>query len=285
MTTPSLATVLEKLAAVGIAVPPGRVVVDAYGDSPELSRELVALIRDGRKRAGTSLLWAHEHEGEPLPEVGDVGVVVDHEGEPVAVTRVTGVRVVAFDAVDAAYAALEGEGDRSLAHWRAAHWDVFGRECASIGRAPADDMPVVCCSFELLAVVPAPEADPTMATDERDVLAAEDAYVAAEVDRDEAALRRLVDDAFVFNASSGTTLGKDALIENVLGMGMTGQTLRERTVRVEGSFALIFGTADLKFAGAEGTESVSSLRYTAVYAKRDDGWRMIALQMQPRAAE
>jgi uncharacterized protein YhfF len=154
MTPPSLATVLAKLAAMGIDVPPGRIGLDTYGDSPELSGELVALIRDGRKRAGTSLLWAHEHEGEPLPEVGDVDVVVDHEGEPVAVTRVVSVHVASFDEVDAAYAALEGEGDGSLGHWRAAHWDVFGHECARIGRAPARDMPVVCCAFELLAVVP-----------------------------------------------------------------------------------------------------------------------------------
>lgn len=154
MTPPSLATVLAKLAALGIAVPPGRVGLDTYGDSPEPSRELVALIRDGRKRAGTSLLWSHEHEEEPLPEVGDVDVVVDREGEPVAVTRVVSVKVAAFDEVDAGYAALEGEGDGPLADWRAAHWDVFGRECARIGRVPAEDMPVVCCAFELLAVVP-----------------------------------------------------------------------------------------------------------------------------------
>lgn len=159
MTPPALATVLAKLAAIGIDVPPGRVGLDTYGDTPELSNELVALIREGRKRAGTSLLWAHEFEREPLPEVGDVDVVVDHEGEPVAVTRVTSVFVAAFDEVDADYAALEGEGDGSLAHWRAAHWDVFGRECARIGRVPAEDMPVVCCAFELLAVVAAAEAD------------------------------------------------------------------------------------------------------------------------------
>lgn len=160
MTPPSLATVLAKLAARGIDVPPGRVGLDTYGDSPELSHELVALIRDGHKRAGTSLLWAHEFEAEPLPEVGEVDVVVDHEGEPVAVTRVTSVFVVPFDEVDTAYAALEGEGDGSLAHWRDAHWDVFARECTRIGRVPSEDMPVVCCAFEVLAVVPAAEADP-----------------------------------------------------------------------------------------------------------------------------
>ena len=160
MTPPSLEAVLAKLAAHGIAFPPGRVGLDTYGDSSELSRELVALIRDGRKRAGTSLLWAHEHEGEPLPELGDVDVVVDHAGEPVVVTRVTSVFVVPFGEVDAAYAAIEGEGDGSLAHWRAAHWHFFGRECARIGRAPAQDMPVVCCAFEVLAVVPGARVDP-----------------------------------------------------------------------------------------------------------------------------
>ena len=162
MTPPDLATVRAKLAAMGVDVPPGRVVLDSFGDSPELSRELVALICAGRKRAGTSLLWAHEHEGEPLPEVGEVDVVVDHEGEPVAITRTVRVQVVAFDEVDEAYAALEGEGDRSLAHWRAAHWDVFGRECVRIGRVPAEDMPVVCCAFELVAVVPDAGADPAV---------------------------------------------------------------------------------------------------------------------------
>ena len=119
---------------------------------------------------------------------------------------------------------------------------------------------------------------------EHQVLATEDAYVAAEVSRDEATLRRVVDDAFTYNASDGRTSGKDALIQGVLHMNLVGQTIRERTVRVEGSFALVFGTADLKFGRANGTESIDSLRYTSVYVKRDDGWRMLALQMQPRAA-
>ena len=161
MTPPDLAATLAKRAAAGIAGPPGRVELDTYGDSPELTRELAALIRAGRKRAGTSLLWAHEHDGERLPAAGDVGVVVDQEGEPVAVTRVVNVHVVAFDEVDEAYAAVEGEGDGSLAYWRAAHWDAFGRECARIGRVPEADMPVVCCAFEVVAVLPGSEVDPS----------------------------------------------------------------------------------------------------------------------------
>ena len=121
--------------------------------------------------------------------------------------------------------------------------------------------------------------------EERRVLAAEDEYVAAEVSRDEAALRRIVDDRFVFNSSNGRTSGKDELIAEVLKMAMIGQTIRERSVLVEGGIAIVFGTADLKFAGPDSTESLSSQRYTSTYVNRQGQWRMLALQMQKRMSE
>ncbi len=116
------------------------------------------------------------------------------------------------------------------------------------------------------------------------VLAAEDEYIAAELNRDEAALRRLIDDRFVFNSSDGTTSGKEELIQSVLTMAMVGQTLTERSVLVAGDIAFIFGTADLRFANPGEPESVSSLRYTAAYVKRQGDWRMLTLQMQQHAA-
>lgn len=115
------------------------------------------------------------------------------------------------------------------------------------------------------------------------VLAAEDEYVAAEIARDEAALRRLVDDRFVFNTNRGTTIGKEELIKRVLAMKMVGQTITERSVLIEGHVALIFGTAELKFASPGKPETVSTLRYTSTFIKRDGQWRMLALQMQERA--
>ena len=121
--------------------------------------------------------------------------------------------------------------------------------------------------------------------EERRVFAAEDEYVAAEVSRDEAALRRMVDDRFVFNSSNGTTSGKDELIAEVLKMAMIDQTIRERSVLIDGDIAIVFGTADLKFARPDSTESLSSLRYTSTYVNRQGQWRMLALQMQKRASE
>ena len=74
------------------------------------------------------------------------------------------------------------------------------------------------------------------------VLFVEDEYVAAEVSRNEQALRRLVDDRFIQNSPDGTTSGKEELIQAVLKLRMLGQTVRERTVLIEGDVALIFGT-------------------------------------------
>jgi uncharacterized protein YhfF len=160
----SVGAVLEQLAARGVAIPPGRVRLDGYGDSEALSEELLWLIRCGRKRAGTSLLWAMEVDGEELPRVGDVEIVLNFRDEPVLVTRIVHTRILPYAEVTAEYAAIEGEGDGSLAQWREAHWAFFGRECARIGRAPTEDMPVVCNVFELIAEVPPPTTSPHVAS-------------------------------------------------------------------------------------------------------------------------
>jgi hypothetical protein len=123
----------------------------------------------------------------------------------------------------------------------------------------------------------------TVLAEEQRVLVTEDDYVAAEVSRDEAKLRRLIDDRFVLNSSRGTTSGKEELIQQILKMAMVGQTLRERSVLIDGDIALIFGTAELRFASPGKPESVSTLRYTSTYVNRQGEWRMLALQMQQRA--
>jgi len=138
----------------GIALPPGPVRVDGYGDSEALSESLLALIRSGRKRAGTGLLWAYEYDGEEISRTGDIEIVIDHLNQPALVTRITSAKVVPYGEVTAEYAAIEGEGDGSLEYWRKAHWAFFSRECERIGREASESMPVVCSIFEVLNVVP-----------------------------------------------------------------------------------------------------------------------------------
>ena len=152
--SPTVDAVLQKLRELGVSLPHGKVRVDTYGDFDALSKELLALIRSGQKRAGTGLVWLHEQENEPLPEAGDIEVVIDHQGQPSVVTRIVSVKVLPYGQVTAEYAAIEGEGDGSLKYWREAHWSYFARECQRIGREPSENMQVVCSVFEVLNVLP-----------------------------------------------------------------------------------------------------------------------------------
>ncbi|MBT2404841.1 MULTISPECIES: ASCH domain-containing protein [unclassified Streptomyces] len=86
-----------------------------------LRDQLVAAILNGSKTSTTGLVVDYEHEGEPLPEVGRRSVVIDSDDRPVAVIEVTDVRVVPLAQVDLAHVVDEGEGDTSVAEWRAAH--------------------------------------------------------------------------------------------------------------------------------------------------------------------
>jgi uncharacterized protein YhfF len=125
-----------------------------FGDSPELSRELLDLVLSGQKTATASLAWSWEAEEGRLPEPGDVEVVLHWGGAPAAVIEYTWVAVLPFAAVPADFAYDEGEDDRTLESWRAGHWRYFTRECERMGWAPSEDMPVVCCRFRLRHVLP-----------------------------------------------------------------------------------------------------------------------------------
>ncbi|WP_305857337.1 ASCH domain-containing protein [Balneatrix alpica] len=124
--------------------------IDGFGDSPAMCAELLDLIRRGGKRAGASLLWTHQAEASPLPQQGDIVLVVDALNQPALLLQTLAVEVCPFAEVSADFAAAEGEGDGSLAYWREAHWSFFNRECALIGRSPSPSMPVVCERFALL---------------------------------------------------------------------------------------------------------------------------------------
>ncbi len=145
-----VAAIVERLSAAGYVVRSANPRLEWFGDSPELARELGDLVRRGGKRASAGLLAAWHADGDPLPQVGDVEIIIDWSGEPLAVVEVTEVRVLPFDQVDAAFARDEGEGDGSLAAWRDAHWSYLSRECARVGQIPATTMPVVCRRFRLL---------------------------------------------------------------------------------------------------------------------------------------
>jgi uncharacterized protein YhfF len=86
-----------------------------------LRDQLVAAILSGTKTSTSGLVLGYERENEPLPKVGQLSAVVDSEDQCVAAIEVTEVRVVRLADVDLQHALDEGEGDASVAQWRAGH--------------------------------------------------------------------------------------------------------------------------------------------------------------------
>jgi uncharacterized protein YhfF len=86
-----------------------------------LRDQLVAAILSGAKTSTSGLVVDYEREDEPLPEAGQRCAVVDSDGRRVAAIELTEVRVVRLADVDLQHAVDEGEGDRTVAGWRANH--------------------------------------------------------------------------------------------------------------------------------------------------------------------
>ena len=115
--------------------------------------ELNRLVLEGTK-AATAGLWRTDYqaEDEPLEDIGERLVMLDSDGEPVAVLEVTRAEVYPFLEVPWELARDEGEGFTSIDDFRAGYRKVYG----AAGVTLADDDPMACVWFRLLGPYPAP---------------------------------------------------------------------------------------------------------------------------------
>lgn len=121
-----------------------------FGDSQELSEELLGLVLHGPKRATAGSVAEYEADGLAFPVVGDRWIAVDGLGRPRAVLRTTDVRVGPLSSVDDAFAWDEGEGDRTRDYWLRGHEAYFRRVLPALGVEFSDDLPVVFERFEIV---------------------------------------------------------------------------------------------------------------------------------------
>ncbi len=121
-----------------------------FGGEGEIADELAALVLAGKKRGTASLPVEYTSLGEELPKSGDLSIVLDGRGNPVAIIERTSVEVVPFHAVTAEFAAAEGEGDGSLKYWQEAHTWYFGQVCERLGGKLESTTPVLCQCFKMV---------------------------------------------------------------------------------------------------------------------------------------
>jgi uncharacterized protein YhfF len=120
----------------------------AFGDSPALADELLALVLAGKKTATCAALRDYAENDPSKPVVGRRDVVLDGAGRPAAVIETIEITYRRFDAVGEEFARDEGEGDRTLAEWREGHGAYFRRNG---GFSP--DMELLCERFRLVEIL------------------------------------------------------------------------------------------------------------------------------------
>ncbi|WP_353217324.1 ASCH domain-containing protein [Sandarakinorhabdus sp.] len=91
----------------------------------------------------TATCWAAAHAGPATAHTRSI--ILDGAGRSAVVVETLSCKSVRFCDVDDAFAADEGEGDLSLAHWRDAHRRYFTRHGVF-----ADDMMLWCERFRLV---------------------------------------------------------------------------------------------------------------------------------------
>jgi uncharacterized protein YhfF len=128
-----------------------------YPGDGGLGARLIAAVLRGEKTATSSLVVGYLAGDEPLPRVGQVLPLVDHDGVEHGQVRTTRVRIVPLNLVDDQVAHDEGEGFADASEWRRDHiafWthlrEVFRAESGDPDWELREAEPVVIQWFELL---------------------------------------------------------------------------------------------------------------------------------------
>ena len=119
----------------------------SFGDEGPMRHRLTDLALDGTKIATAGLLQ-HDYisEGEEVETVGERQVLRGPDDEVTAVVEITRVEVHRFAAVPWDFARDEGEGFRSVEHWREGHRSYYALHDIEVG----DDTQFVCVWFRVL---------------------------------------------------------------------------------------------------------------------------------------
>jgi len=114
------------------------------------ANEVAELVKKGIKKATASLHCLYEIENETIPKVGDYIIITNWNGIAQCVIHITNINIIPFKNVTQAFAAKEGEGDKTLSFWRKVHRKFFTLELKEYSKKFSEDMLVICEEFEVV---------------------------------------------------------------------------------------------------------------------------------------
>lgn len=123
-----------------------------FCDNKKSANKLADLVKDGIKKGTASLEKNYSFETEPLPEKGDISVIINWEQEPQCIIETVKILKYKFKDVPAEFAEIEGEGDKSLTYWKKVHLDFFTREAKEYGFEFNEELYVICEEFKIVFI-------------------------------------------------------------------------------------------------------------------------------------
>jgi uncharacterized protein YhfF len=115
------------------------------------TEQVIDLILAKDKTGTFTLPWIVEGANLPDPQVGDPIILIDYDGKPRLLVRLTKIHTVQFGEVTEEDIAIDGSPVRTLDVWRPLHTQYWTALLEPFGREVSDDMPVLVEAFELLA--------------------------------------------------------------------------------------------------------------------------------------
>ena len=120
----------------------------AFGDSPEMADELLALVLTGKKTATVSVVL----EDEQTPSVGNLSLVLDGRGNPACVIKTVYLETVKFCDLTWDMVKLEGE-DENFEQWKSVNIRYWSRDAARRGYTFTNQTPITFERFEVVEVL------------------------------------------------------------------------------------------------------------------------------------
>jgi len=119
------------------------------GLDDDTTREVIELIRSGNKTGTFTLPWIVARTDQPTPAIGAAIILVDFQGHPRLLVRLTRIEEVAFGDITAAHTSIDGTPVRDLAVWKPLHTHYWNGMLEPYGLAVHDEMPVWVETFDL----------------------------------------------------------------------------------------------------------------------------------------
>ena len=120
------------------------------GLNDETTKQILELIQTGDKTGTFTLPWIVARTDQAPPKSGDAIILVDFDGKPKQLVRLSTVDEVPFGKITSEHTAIDGTPVRGLDVWKPLHTQFWNQMLEPFDLSVCDDMPVLIEKFELL---------------------------------------------------------------------------------------------------------------------------------------